>query len=945
MTPSARAAAGFARFRRAAARAAHAAVAGAVLAAAAAASPAAARAQQPAPAAASGPIALSLEDALRLAERQSESVRIAETAVLRARGQQSQARAQGLPQLNATGAYQRAIQNQFQELQRRNPQPVRPPSLCAPFVPSGATPEQRAAALAAAESCNQPGAGGGADFTALFANPNTYVVGVSGSQLLFAGGRVRAARSTAAAGRRVADIGVTGARTQVRLDVATAYFDAALAERLVTIAESSFVQTERAYRQTALAREVGNVSEFDLLRARVARDNQRPQLVQARGARATAYLRLRQLLVLPLDEPLRLTTALPLAPGADSASVGAATRAPLEAAGLAPARAPGAPAPAAPARRDSVATTLNARGETTRVRTVNVDPDEVLGDDPRVRRTVDSLVAASDTSGRGRLTTRQSNENVTVQRNLLRVARAQRLPAVQLSSNYQRTAVPVGTGLVVPSSFGTFIPNFTASLGVSLPLLTSGRIRGDVLIAEANLREAQATARQVEQLSSLDARLAVTQLEQAEAAFSASAGTAEQAARAFGIAEVRFREGVATQVELADARLLLQQAQANAAQAARDREVSRLRLALLRDLPLSQVQGGAQAGAGGFGGRQGGGAGQQSVPQPAGRQRDRRRPDRRGRRQRRRRRGRRAARSGRRCGRRARHRRRAVTMRPTDRPTPTDVRDTSTPARRPLPASPMTTPAKPAARTAPTLVAAAVVLAALASCGGGGAPAAAVRRARRRPSRRRPSPSAPRTSSSSNGRRSRAARRSAARSPPSGVATLRAEVGGTVTAIYAEAGQSVRGGQALAARRDRRHRRAGGERALGRRGRGDERRAGPSATPTAPSGSSPRGHRRPRRRAGARRRVGRAPRRRPAAQAQLAVSRRQPRHMRPAPRPSGRGRHALGERRRRRRAGRAALHRRRPVEHAAHRERPRRPARPGARRRGGAVHRHRLPRP
>jgi hypothetical protein len=149
---------------------------------------------------------------------------------------------------------------------------------------------------------------------------------------------------------------------------------------------------------------------------------------------------------------------------------------------------------------------------------------------------------------------------------------------------------------------------------VSVPVFTGGRIRGDILAAQANLREAEATARQVEQLSSLDARLAITQFEQAEAGFAASAGTAEQAARAFGIAEVRFREGVATSVELADARLLLQQAQANAAQAARDREVARLRLALLRDLPLSQVQGGAQAGAGGFGGRQGGGAGQQSIP-------------------------------------------------------------------------------------------------------------------------------------------------------------------------------------------------------------------------------------------------------------------------------------------------------------------------------------------
>jgi outer membrane protein TolC len=606
MTPLARAAAGLALLT-------------AGFAGAPAVVPAAAHAQQPVPpAAAGGPLALSLDDALRLAERQSESVRIAQTGVGRARGQVYQARAQGLPQINASASYQRAIQNQFNELSKRaarasaaDTTTVLPP-LCAPNIPPGASPADRAAALAAAQTC-VAGDGGLGGFAAAFASPNTIVLGLSGSQPLYTGGRVTAARRSAEAGRRSADIGVTGARTQVRLDVATAYFDAALADRLVTIAESSLVQTERAYRQTALAREVGNVSEFDLLRARVTRDNQRPQLVQARGTRETAYLRLRQLLVLPLDAPLRLTTALPLAAGADTAAVGAASRAPLDAAGLGPAR-PGAPQRRPAPRRDSVATTVNARGDTARVRTVTVDPAEVLGDDPRVRRAVDSAVAASDTSGRGRLTFRQSSENVSVQRNLLRVARAQRVPALQLSGNYQRFAYPQGDGIVFPNSFGQFIPNFTVTLGVSVPVFTGGRIRGDILAAQANLREAEATARQVEQLSSLDARLAITQFEQAEAGFAASAGTAEQAARAFGIAEVRFREGVATSVELADARLLLQQAQANAAQAARDREVARLRLTLLRDLPLSQVQGGAQAGAGGFGGRQGGGAGQQAYP-------------------------------------------------------------------------------------------------------------------------------------------------------------------------------------------------------------------------------------------------------------------------------------------------------------------------------------------
>jgi outer membrane protein TolC len=75
-------------------------------------------------------------------------------------------------------------------------------------------------------------------------------------------------------------------------------------------------------------------------------------------------------------------------------------------------------------------------------------------------------------------------------------------------------------------------------------------------------------------------------LRAAEALWQASAGTVEQASRAYTIAEVRFKEGISTQLELNDSRILLQQAQANRAVAARDLQVARMRMALLPDLPL-----------------------------------------------------------------------------------------------------------------------------------------------------------------------------------------------------------------------------------------------------------------------------------------------------------------------------------------------------------------------
>jgi outer membrane protein TolC len=64
-------------------------------------------------------------------------------------------------------------------------------------------------------------------------------------------------------------------------------------------------------------------------------------------------------------------------------------------------------------------------------------------------------------------------------------------------------------------------------------------------------------------------------------------GTVEQAQRAYEIAEVRFREGLSTQLELTESRVLLQTAQANRAVAARNLQVVRVRLSVLRDLPLA----------------------------------------------------------------------------------------------------------------------------------------------------------------------------------------------------------------------------------------------------------------------------------------------------------------------------------------------------------------------
>lgn len=163
----------------------------------------------------------------------------------------------------------------------------------------------------------------------------------------------------------------------------------------------------------------------------------------------------------------------------------------------------------------------------------------------------------------------------------VRIARSQRLPAVNLVSTY---------GLVNYSglpAFADFRTNWSLGAVVQVPVFTGGRIKGDEIAARADLEEARQLEKLSRELADLDAESARQELVAARAAWEASEGTIRQAARAYEIAELRYKEGLSTQLELSDARLLLQQARTNRAVAGRDLQLARVRLALLPALPLT----------------------------------------------------------------------------------------------------------------------------------------------------------------------------------------------------------------------------------------------------------------------------------------------------------------------------------------------------------------------
>jgi outer membrane protein TolC len=218
-------------------------------------------------------------------------------------------------------------------------------------------------------------------------------------------------------------------------------------------------------------------------------------------------------------------------------------------------------------------------------------------------------VTAPDTTTEARATVRQAHENVKALEGLLRVARADRFPTVALTSGYQRLFFPIATF----PEFSDFRENWTVGISMGVSLLSGGRTHGNELVAEANLREARARLKQSREFAALDSRIALNQLAQAEAAWRASQGTAEQARRAYSIDQIRYKEGISTQTDLTQSQLLVEQAMVNRAVAARDLAVARMRVALLKDLPLS-------AGAGASSGTNTGTAGTGNVlatpPQP-----------------------------------------------------------------------------------------------------------------------------------------------------------------------------------------------------------------------------------------------------------------------------------------------------------------------------------------
>jgi outer membrane protein len=408
------------------------------------------------------PLKLSLSEAVERALVRGEEIRLAREQLVRADAQITQVRAGAFPQISGIIRYDRTLRSIF-DIDLEGPPGEVPTGDLFGDLP--------------------------------FGRANTWVLGVQVDQTLYAGGRVATGLDIARRVQRATRYGVSEAESEIVRNVRQAYLQVLFTRSLVEIAEQSLeVATEQLELvESFLAR--GTASEFEVLQARVERDNIEPQLVQARNADRLAELELRRLLNIEVARPLVLDFG-----------------------------------PAAVAE-------------------VQVSHDEVLR--AALRRPA----------------VRAARERVRIQEEAIDLARAGRRPTASAFANFSFQSFPDN---LVPAGLPggeQWREDWVVGLQVTIPIFSGFRVTAEVDEAQSEYRSAVYEERQLRQAITVQAEAALSELEGARAQIVARQATVEQAERALALAELRYENGLARLIELSNARLLLQQARVNEAEA------------------------------------------------------------------------------------------------------------------------------------------------------------------------------------------------------------------------------------------------------------------------------------------------------------------------------------------------------------------------------------------
>jgi outer membrane protein TolC len=160
-----------------------------------------------------------------------------------------------------------------------------------------------------------------------------------------------------------------------------------------------------------------------------------------------------------------------------------------------------------------------------------------------------------------------AERQVAIRRQQVSLQKASFLPSATLRMNYGGVNYPTemfGLG------DGDWRTDWNLSVGIEVPIFSGFRRLAQVDGAQAQLEEAELELARLEESVQLQYQQARSEKARARASIAAREQTVTQAQRVYELTELRYERGLATQLEVSDARLALLQARTNLAQALAD---------------------------------------------------------------------------------------------------------------------------------------------------------------------------------------------------------------------------------------------------------------------------------------------------------------------------------------------------------------------------------------
>lgn len=327
---------------------------------------------------------------------------------------------------------------------------------------------------------------------------NEYDLSLSLSQPLY-DARLLPAKRAAESLREAATAGVVHSRTAVALATRLAYYDVLLAKADVEVQQQALAQAEDRLSQVREFFSAGTAAEFDVLTAEVEVDNIRPDLIEAEGRLDLSVERLKRIVGLP------------------------------------------------------AAAQVTVRSDFT---TVTPTP---------------SLAEALESAYAERADLRALELEMAAQEERVAIEQRSWMPQLDLVSEVRRQA---STDDALPDDL---VQSSNARLEVTVPFFQGGARKARVAQEQALLDSTRLRVQELSEDIRVEVQQVLVSLRTARQSIDASESNVHRAERALEIAQVRFSNGLSTQVELNDAELAVTRARSNYAAARYAYSVARAR--------------------------------------------------------------------------------------------------------------------------------------------------------------------------------------------------------------------------------------------------------------------------------------------------------------------------------------------------------------------------------